>query len=105
MQKVSFLLAGLLCLAAVIGQLVGLPRVGALALLAGAAVFLALGFVTVGKRRDPGEVELDEEQRAEITRLLEEGKYGTAIGQVRLWFRNATDDDAEAVVRALARDS
>lgn len=31
--------------------------------------------------------DLDKEQRAELQRLLANGQFGAAVGQVRLWFR------------------
>ena len=46
--------------------------------------------------------DLDKEQRAELQRLLANGQFGAAVGQVRLWFRGTSQGRAEEIVKQLA---
>ena len=43
----------------------------------------------------------DKEQRAEIERLLGNGQFGTAVNQVRLWFRGTSHERATEIVQQL----
>lgn len=104
MRFVLFALSALFCLAAIGSQFFGAPRYVALACMAIAAVAMVIGMVLYAKRQDaPGERVLTESQTQEIERLLEAGQFGVAVGQVRLWFRGTSEEEAEAVVHALAQ--
>lgn len=107
MRYVYSALAVVFCLVAIAGRAFdwgGFVVFGALVL---AALMLVL---TMRQRQgdQPGKDrplvlrDLDESQRAELARLLDQGQFGTAVKQVRLWFKYVSADDAEAVVRAIS---
>ncbi len=69
-----------------------------------AAIALVIGLVQQGKTLEKStDKVLTEEQTAELERLLDNGQFGVAVGQVRLWFRGASEEEAEAVVHSLAQ--
>ncbi len=69
-----------------------------------AAIALVIGLVQQGKTLEKStDKVLTEEQTAELERLLDNGQFGVAVGQVRLWFRGTSEEEAEAVVHSLAQ--
>ncbi|MER0091364.1 hypothetical protein [Corynebacterium sp. KPL2680] len=102
MRTVYLVLAALACIAAVAARAVtGTPWLPLVALII-AAVFLALALRANFQRAEEATLEdLDKEQRAEIKRLLGNGQFGTAVNQVRLWFRGTTHERATEIVQQL----
>ena len=104
MRYVLFALSAFFCLAAIGSQLCGAPRLVAVACMVLAAIALVIGLVQQGKTLEKStDKVLTEEQTAELGRLLDNGQFGVAVGQVRLWFRGASEEEAEAVVHSLAQ--
>lgn len=104
MRYVLFALSAFFCLAAIGSQLFGAPRLVAVACMVLAAIALVIGLVQQGKTLEKStDKVLTEEQIAELERLLDNGQFGVAVGQVRLWFRGASEEEAEAVVHSLAQ--
>lgn len=104
MRYVLFALSAFFCLAAIGSQLIGAPRIVAVVCMVFAAIALAIGFVQQGKALEKStDKALTEEQTAELERLLDNGQFGVAVGQVRLWFRGTSEEEAEAVVHSLAQ--
>ena len=104
MRYISFGMAALLCVTAIVTQMTGSPRYVALAQLAVAFVFLVVGLALSQRGSGAqGPVELDVEQEKEIKRLLSQGQYGTAVGQVRLWHRTLSKEEAEEMVQNLGK--
>lgn len=69
-----------------------------------AAIALVIGLVQQGKTLEKStDKVLTEEQTAELERLLDNGQFGVAVGQVRLWFRGTSEEEAEEVVHSLAQ--
>lgn len=102
MRTVYFTLAAVACvMALLIRALTSHVPVALFALLL-AAVFLVLGLRKTARLRRPQPVHMNEEQEEELRRLVDVGQYGTAVGQVRLWFRDATQEEAVAIVDGLA---
>ena len=102
MRYLYFTLAGLGCAAAVaLRAMTGAPWASLIAIII-AAVFLVLGLresMTPAKSYEAGD--LSEDQKKELRRLIGNGKYGTAVKQVQLWFRGVSYDKAEQIVRSL----
>ena len=96
MRYVLFAFSAFFCLAAIGSQLFGAPRLVAVVCMVLAALALVIGLVSQEKV-------LNEEQTAELERLLDNGQFGVAVGQVRLWFRGTSEEEAEAVVHSLAQ--
>lgn len=106
MRYVLFAFSAFFCLAAIGSQLFGAPRLVAVVCMVLAALALVIGLVYQGGRViESQEKVLNEEQTAELERLLDNGQFGVAVGgQVRLWFRGGTsEEEAEAVVHSLAQ--
>lgn len=104
MRYVYSTVAALFCLFAIVARAVDLPFVLIIISLMCAAIFLVLAVRQdmsnrPGRDRPLAVDDLDEKKRAEIQRLLDEGQYGTAVKQVRLWFRHVEHDEAEAIVQ------
>lgn len=99
MRIVSFALAAVFSIVAVVAVYTTLPGwVGTVAIVA-AGLFLVLGFYEQYKRREVVAPELDDEQRATVNRMKNEGNFHLAVQQVQLWFRNTTPEDAARIVR------
>ena len=99
MRNLAFILAGVLSLLAVVVGPLGWPRWVAIAALAVAFVFLALGFADKARNLEAKPKVLDGEQRATIARMKSEGNTPLAIQQVQLWFRNTSPEEAARIVR------
>ena len=101
MRTVYLVLAALACIAAVAARAAtGAPW--PLVALIIAAVFLALALRANFQRAEEATLDdLDKEQRAEIKRLLGNGQFGTAVNQVRLWFRGTSHERATEIVQQL----
>ena len=102
MRTLYLVLAALACVAAVVARAAtGTPWLPLVALLVG-GLFLALVLRSnVQPTQEATLEDLDKEQRAEIKRLLANGQFGAAVGQVRLWFRGTSQDRAEKIVKQL----
>ncbi|OFP67723.1 hypothetical protein HMPREF2976_10025 [Corynebacterium sp. HMSC077D10] len=103
MRYVLFAFSAFFCLAAIGSQLFGAPRLVAVVCMVLAALALVIGLVYQGRVIESQEKVLNEEQTAELERLLDNGQFGVAVGQVRLWFRGTSEEEAEAVVHSLAQ--
>lgn len=99
MRNVIWFIAAIFCLVAIAGQWSGLPREIAGAALVLAAAFLGWGFYDKASKQEPKPIVLDEEQRATIKRMKEEGNHQLAIQQVQMWFRNPPAEEAARIVR------
>lgn len=99
MRIVSFGCAALACIGVIFLRWVGAPLGAVWGLLFLAALFLAVGLYMTAQQQQPRVIELDREQREEIQRLVDFGQYGTAVSQVRLWFRNVDQQQAAAIVQ------
>lgn len=102
MRTVYLVLAALACIAAVAARAAtGAPWLPLVALII-AAVFLALALRANFQRAEEATIDdLDKEQRAEIKRLLGNGQFGTAVNQVRLWFRGTSHERETEIVQQL----
>ena len=103
MRNLSLVLAALACVAAVAARAAtGTPWLPLVALIIG-GVFLVLALRSNFEPAKEATFEdLDKEQRAELQRLLANGQFGAAVGQVRLWFRGTSQGRAEEIVKQLA---
>ncbi|QNE90027.1 hypothetical protein H0194_03120 [Corynebacterium incognita] len=101
MRQGIFVLSALFCILAIVLVLTGQPRWMGLIVLLLAGACLAAGLYLQYRQGASESPELDERQRAVISDLLAEGKYGTAVNQVKLWKRNVSREQAESIVRAL----
>ena len=99
MRYLAFTLATVLSVVAIAGQWLGWPRGVTVAAVIAAGACLVWGFAASAKGREPVPKELDDEQRATIRRMREEGNTPLAVQQVQLWFRNTTPEEAAAIVR------
>ncbi|MEX3517110.1 hypothetical protein VVR26_06610 [Corynebacterium camporealensis] len=108
MRIFYFLAAVVFCIAAIVLRAwTGSPALPVVAII-GAGLFLVLGFSThsgdtPGRDRPLELSDVDEKKRQTIRDLLDQGHYGTAVKQVRLWFRHVDQEGAEEVVQQLAR--
>lgn len=64
-----------------------------------AGVFLVLGLYEHYKRQETPSLELDDEERATIKRMKQEGDFQLAVKQVQMWKRYASPEDAARIVR------
>ncbi|WP_018296392.1 hypothetical protein [Corynebacterium lubricantis] len=71
--------------------------------LAVAAVFLVLGLMKKASEMEPEKLELTEDQKNTLRQLKREGNESGAIRQVHMWFRYASAEDAQRLVRELDR--
>lgn len=103
MRNLYLVLAALACIAAVVARAAtGTPWLPLVALIIG-GVFLVLALRSNFEPAKEATFEdLDKEQRAELQRLLANGQFGAAVGQVRLWFRGTSQERAEEIVKQLA---
>lgn len=103
MRNLYLVLATLACVAAVVARAAtGTPWLPLVVLLI-AGLFLALALRSNFQPAKEAALEdLDKEQRAELQRLLANGQFGAAVGQVRLWFRGTSQERAEEIVKKLA---
>ncbi|MDY3127228.1 MAG: hypothetical protein SOW59_03745 [Corynebacterium sp.] len=109
LRYVYSLTAAMLCGFAIFVRAAGMSVVLAALALCAAAAFLVLAMKTgtgqeAGKHRPLCEEDLTADNKAELVRLLDNGQFGTAVKQVRLWFRHVNEDQAQAFVLALSRD-
>lgn len=101
MRFVYFILAAAFSVVAVLAanSLESAPSwVGTTSLLLG-GLFLVLGFYEMYKRREEPVLELDDEERATIKRMKDEGNFQLAVRQVQMWKRGVSQDDAARLVR------
>lgn len=103
MKILYFSLAALACVGAIVARLLGAPLAVAVICLALAALGLFAGLRLRAEEdaRADAAVVLNEWQREEIGRLLEENRYGTAVKQVQLWHRGVDYAQAEKLVQEL----
>lgn len=101
MRSVSFGLSALFCILAIVLVLTGQPRWMGLIVILLAGVCLFYGLYLTYQNKETGPIELDDDQRRTIQDLLAEGKFGTAVNQVKLWHRHASTEEAQRIVRAL----
>ena len=101
MRALYLTLSALLCVVAIVGRVwTGGPWLSLVAMVA-AAIFLTLGLRGRAQKAPVDVASLAEWQREELKVLLAQGQFGTAVKQVRLWFRDASEDDAAAIVQQL----
>lgn len=101
MRVVAFVVAAL-CSVAVIGiRFFGGDGRLAVAALVIAALSLALGFYEQAKHTAARPVKLNADQEQTVRTMLAQGNRAGAVGQVRLWFRHASVEQARRVVDAL----
>lgn len=103
MKYVYFTLAALACVGAIAARLLGTPMAVPVVclLLAVLGLFAGLRLRAEETAQADAAIVLDEEQRQEIARLLEENRYGTAVKQVQLWHRGVDYAQAEKLVQEL----
>ena len=99
MRIVSFALAAVFSIVAVVAVYTTLPGWVGTAAIVAAGLFLVLGFYEQYTRREEIAPELDDEQRATVNRMKAEGNFQLAVQQVQLWFRNTAPEDAARIVR------
>ena len=99
MRIVSFALAAVFSIVAVVAVYTTLPGWVGTAAIVAAGLFLVLGFYEQYKRQEDVAPELDSEQRATVQRMKAEGNFQLAVQQVQLWFRGTTPEDATRLVR------
>lgn len=99
MRIVSFVLAAVFSLVAVVAVYTSLPGWVGTAAIVAAGVFLVLGFYEQYTLREEVAPMLDDEQRATVQRMKGEGNFQLAVQQVQLWFRGASPEDAARIVR------
>ena len=99
MRIVSFALAAVFSIVAVVAVYTTLPGWVGTAAIVAAGLFLVLGFYEQYKLREDVAPELDDEQRATVQRMKAEGNFQLAVQQVQLWFRGTTPEDAARLVR------
>ena len=99
MRIVSFALAAVFSIIAVVAVYTTLPGWVGTAAIVAAGLFLVLGFYEQYKRQEDVAPELDDEQRATVQRMKAEGNFQLAVQQVQLWFRGTTPEDAARLVR------
>ena len=99
MRIVSFALAAVFSIVAVVAVYTTLPGWVGTAAIVAAGLFLVLGFYEQYKLREDVAPELDDEQRATVQRMKAEGNFQLAVQQVQLWFRGTTPEDATRLVR------
>lgn len=101
MLIVSFVLAAVFSLVAVVAVYTAVPGwVGTVAIVA-AGLFLVLGFAEQYRRQERVKPQLDDEQRLTVRRMKEEGNTQLAIQQVQLWLRGVSQEDAARIVRGV----
>lgn len=106
MRYVYSLLAVLACVVVILARDFHWPGVVIVVGLIVAAAFLALALFRgdqdrPGKDRPLRQADFSPEREDEIRELVSAGKYGTAVKQVRLWYRHVGHDEAEAMVSQL----
>ncbi|WIM67172.1 hypothetical protein QP027_08555 [Corynebacterium breve] len=101
MRNLSFAVAALFTIAAIVLRWTAQPLWQVWIVLIVAAAFLILGFVKTAQERGPEEIVLTEEQKDTLRTLKSEGNESGAIRQVHLWFRYASAEDAQRVVKEL----
>lgn len=99
MRNAIFIIAAVFCLVAIFGPGMGVPREVIGASLVLAAAFLGWGFYYQAQNREQKPIVLDDEQRATIKRMKDEGNHQLAIQQVQLWFRDPPAEEAARIVR------
>lgn len=99
MRIVSFVLAAVFSLVAVVAVYTSLPGWAGTAAIVAAGLFLVLGFYEQYKLREEVAPTLDDEERATVQRMKDEGNFQLAVQQVQLWFRGTSPEDAARIVR------
>lgn len=111
MRYVLYTLSALFCLATLFVRMAGGSAWMAVGCVLLAGLFLVLGIMrdrATGKitvrdeERSLSAADLDETQRDTIKALLDDGKFGTAVKQIQLWFRETGYETAARVVKELA---
>lgn len=101
MRAIYLSLAAAFCVVAIIIQLFNVSGLLALAALVIAGIFLVLGLKIAAENRVEQPIVLDDGQKDTLRQLKSQGNESGAIRQVQLWFRDASPEQARAVVRDL----
>ncbi|MHA2789566.1 hypothetical protein ACXZ66_10520 [Corynebacterium sp. S7] len=103
MRILYFVLAAVFTIAALVLTWTGASTWLAWVALAAAAVFLVLGLMKKASEMEPEKLELTEDQKNTLRQMKREGNESGAIRQVHMWFRYASAEDAQRLVRELDR--
>ena len=101
MRAVFSSFSALFCVLAIAFVFTGQPRWMGMIAVGLAGLCFAFSLYLNYQSKQQGPIVLDDGQKAEIKKLLAEGKFGTAVNQVKLWYRNVSTDEAQSTVREL----